>query len=88
MNQVFADAELFGEFAARPMSGAVEGLAAGGVENFGAKTSGQLAGRLSGPMSFEPVESVLEKAFLPLPDGGRGGVELGDDGLIGQPRDQ
>lgn len=84
MNEVLADAEFVGEFTAGPMSGAVAGLAAGGVENLGAQAGGKFPGRLSGPMGFESVKAVLEETFLPLADGGRGSVEFVGDGLIGE----
>ena len=55
MNQVVADAGRLGEFATGPVAGTVGGPATSRVKNLRAKTSGQLAGRLSGLLGFESV---------------------------------
>ena len=88
MNQVFADTEFFSEFATGPVGRTVAGLAAGGVEDFSAQAGGEFRRRLPGAVGFQAVESVFEEAFLPFPDGRRGGVELAGDGLIGPPLSQ
>ena len=83
MHQILADAEMLGEFAAGPVRRTIAGLAAGGIEDLGAQAGSEFRGRLPGAVSFQAVESVFEKAFLPFPDGRRGGVELAGDGLVG-----
>ncbi len=54
-----ADAEFPRQLAAGPMSGAVAGLAAGGVENPRPQPGRELRGRLAGALGFQPVETVL-----------------------------
>ena len=84
MNQVFADAEFFAEFAAGPVGRTVARLAAGGIEDFGAQADGEFRGWLPWAVGFQSVESVFEEAFLPFPDGRRGAIEFVGDSGVGE----
>ena len=79
---------MLSQFAAGPVPGAVARFPAGGVEDPGAQPGSEFRGRLAGTMRFEPVEASAKEPFLPLPDRGRGGVELVDYGLVGEPLSQ
>ena len=84
MNQVFADAEFFAEFAAGPVGRTVARLAAGGIEDFGAQADGEFRWWLPWAVGFQSVESVFEEAFLPFPDGRRGAIEFVGDSGVGE----
>ena len=76
VDEGLADAELSERVCDRTNAWSRRGACAGWRRGSGRAAGGEFLRSLSGAMRFQPIETVFEKALLPLANGWRGGVQL------------